>query len=259
MTSTEERQRQLAAWERFAPLYDEMSPPDPDAPDIVFCAETIPPSARVLELGAGTGRVSIPLRAMGHQVTAVDLSPTMLALLQSKDPQVRAVLGDMCEVRLEPAAFDVVLVLCNTFCYATTVEQQRRVLRTIHHHLAPGGVAIIHNGSPCTLVRDWAPGPKVVPMLLDDNVVELSAGRLRTDDQRLDIMRTFSRQGTETRHVLRERYVWPAELTLMAELEQLRVTGLHGDWDLSPFTDLSRFLIAHLERADDIPGARTAT
>ena len=43
-----------------------------------------PPPARILDIGAGTGFLALPLAALGHQVTAVDLSAGMLAQLRAR-------------------------------------------------------------------------------------------------------------------------------------------------------------------------------
>jgi SAM-dependent methyltransferase len=244
---------QLASWERFAPIYDEISPPDDDAPDLQLLRAAIPRGSTVLELGAGTGRIAIPLHRMGHTVTAVDLSPSMLAQLRRKDHTegVRTVQADMCDVRLTAELFDVVLCLCNTLAYATSADRQRQVMRTIRHHLAPGGFAIVHNASPCRLVRRWIAGPAVVPSVIEDGMLGLTAGRLEIDAQRLDTVDTYVRDGVETRQTFHERYIWPAELKLMAELEGLRVSAVYGDWNLGWFDDTSRDLIARLEHAAD--------
>lgn len=250
--SPADEERQRAAWERFAPIYDEISPPDDDAPDLQLLRAAIPRGSTVLELGAGTGRIAIPLHLMGHKVTAVDLSPSMLAELRRKGHAdgVRTVRADMCEVRLTAGRFDVVLCLCNTFAYATSAERQRQVMSTIRHHLAPGGFAIVHNASPCRLVRRWAAGPTVVPSVIEDGILGLTAGRLRTDTQTLDVVDTYLRDGAESRQTFHERYVWPSELKLMAELEGLRVSGVYGDWSLGWFDDTSQDLIARLEHAE---------
>jgi 2-polyprenyl-3-methyl-5-hydroxy-6-metoxy-1,4-benzoquinol methylase len=46
----------------------------------------IPPAARVLELGCGTGRIAEPLAALGHRVTGVDSSAAMPAHLRHREP-----------------------------------------------------------------------------------------------------------------------------------------------------------------------------
>lgn len=48
----------------------------------------IPAGARVMDFGCGDGRVAIPLRALGYEVTGVDGSPGMVAALAANDPDL---------------------------------------------------------------------------------------------------------------------------------------------------------------------------
>ncbi|TVT22081.1 class I SAM-dependent methyltransferase [Amycolatopsis acidiphila] len=67
------------------------------------------PPARVADLGCGTGSVALLLADAGHDVTALDFSPRMLALARRKG--VRNLLrGDAANPPLLPSSFDVVFV-----------------------------------------------------------------------------------------------------------------------------------------------------
>ena len=72
----------------------------------------IPPGASVLDLGCGTGSLSVLLAKQGHEVTGVDLSARMLEQAEAKavhhGVQVRFLLGDACEPPVAPG-FNVVL------------------------------------------------------------------------------------------------------------------------------------------------------
>ena len=61
-------------------------------PGIVHAA--VPAGASILELGAGAGRVTHPLVALGHPVVAVDESPEMLARVRGAET-VRARIQDL--------------------------------------------------------------------------------------------------------------------------------------------------------------------
>ena len=73
------------------------------------------PGARVLEVGAGTGRYSIALAGEGMEVTAVELAPGNLAILREKSrglPGIASFEGDATDLsRFPDGAFDLTLVL----------------------------------------------------------------------------------------------------------------------------------------------------
>lgn len=70
---------------------------------------------RVLELAVGTGRVAVPLAGRGVDVTGIELSPAMLAVLRTKADASRipVLLGDMASVRA-PGEFSLVYLVYNT-------------------------------------------------------------------------------------------------------------------------------------------------
>lgn len=57
-------------------------------------AEVLKPGSRVVDFGCGDGRVAIPLRRMGFDVTGADGAPTMLAALADNDPDMPQVQSD---------------------------------------------------------------------------------------------------------------------------------------------------------------------
>lgn len=60
----------------------------------VMLAGVLPDGAKVLDFGAGDGRVAIPLAALGYQVTAVDSSQRMLDRLTEQAPDIATVRAD---------------------------------------------------------------------------------------------------------------------------------------------------------------------
>ena len=73
------------------------------------------PGARILEVGAGTGRYSIALAKEGMEMTAVELLENHLAILRKNSegiPNLRSFQGDATDLsRFEDQSFDVTLVL----------------------------------------------------------------------------------------------------------------------------------------------------
>jgi 2-polyprenyl-3-methyl-5-hydroxy-6-metoxy-1,4-benzoquinol methylase len=57
-------------------------------------AAVLPAGSRVVDFGCGDGRVSIPLHALGYQVTAADASRAMLDRLAAREPGIATVQSD---------------------------------------------------------------------------------------------------------------------------------------------------------------------
>ncbi|MEY7979042.1 daptide-type RiPP biosynthesis methyltransferase [Streptomyces pilosus] len=99
----------------------------------------------VLDLAAGSGRLTFPLLAAGHRVTALELSPDMLALLRAglthAPDEVRrrcdSVEADMSDFRLD-RRYGVVLLGTTTISLLPD-EDRPGLYRCVRDHLAPGG------------------------------------------------------------------------------------------------------------------------
>ena len=97
----------------------------------------------VLELGAGTARVSAALARAGHEVVALEPSPEMIRrgqkrLAEAHLENVTYVRGDMRTTRLE-RQFPLVIAPFNTLMHLYTMSDQDAALQTVKAHLAPGG------------------------------------------------------------------------------------------------------------------------
>ena len=95
---------------------------------------TSPEQVSVLELGAGTGKFTAQLVALGHDVHATDPDPEMLAVLENRFPDVRTSLGSAEEIPAPDSSYDVVIAAqCfHWFDLQLAIPEIVRVLR-------PGG------------------------------------------------------------------------------------------------------------------------
>jgi SAM-dependent methyltransferase len=140
----------------LARLYDVDLLDDPGDLDL-YLALAARGSGPVLELAAGTGRLAVPLAAAGHNVTAVDIDPAMLARLRRRAATAAASAGDAAvERRLEvveadlrdlrlPTAgsFTLAFIALNSLFLLPAREDQRKAFQTLARHLAPGGLAVV--------------------------------------------------------------------------------------------------------------------
>ena len=99
-----------------------------------------PEGATLLELGSGGGSLASHLKRRFH-VTLSDISPAMLAVGRSLNPECEHILGDMRTLRLD-RRFDMVLIH-DAIVYATTPADVRQTLRTAAHHCRPAGLVVV--------------------------------------------------------------------------------------------------------------------
>lgn len=187
-----------------------------------------------LEFAVGTGRVAIPLAGRGVPVTGIELSPAMLSQLRSKaDEQLLpVVLGDMATARA-PGSFSLVYLVYNTISNLQTQAEQVECFRNAARHLLPGGRFVIELG---------VPGLRLLPPGQDALVFANEPGYLGVDvydvlNQHL-VSHHFTFDGEHRTRLGRGRfrYVWPAELDLMAQLAGFELESRHADWAGAEFT-----------------------
>lgn len=109
----------------------------------VISARVAPP-ARIVDFGAGTGRISLPLAERDYEVTAVDPCQAMLDQLQNKDlkHKIRTVCSKMEDYRSR-GEFDVALCIFTVLLYLLNEESLKKALEAAHASLKPGGILLI--------------------------------------------------------------------------------------------------------------------
>jgi SAM-dependent methyltransferase len=221
-------------------------------PAVRFLADLAGTGA-ALELGIGTGRIALPLSRRGVRVHGIDLSPAMLAQLRTK-PGAGAIgvtLGDFATTRVG-GAFQVAYLVRNTIMNLTTQDAQVACFCNVASHLAPGGCFVIEVEVPA--LQRLPPGETVraftlTPAHLGVDEYDVAAQGVVSHhywvaDDRLE---TFSAPF---------RYVWPAELDLMARLAGMALRERWSDWQRAPFTSASRQHISVWEKPAERPARR---
>ena len=135
----------LKLYSELATWWPLLSPPEDyvDEADFfgeVFAKAGLPPSPSLMELGSGGGSNAFHLKSMFAHVTLTDISPHMLAISRSLNPECEHLEGDMRTLRLG-RAFDVVFVH-DAIEYMTTHEALREAIETAFVHCKPGGMAL---------------------------------------------------------------------------------------------------------------------
>jgi SAM-dependent methyltransferase len=207
----------------------------------------------ILELAAGSGRIAVPLAAAGHDVVAVDLDPAMLerayARARAGSPSARGRLdlveADLLELELaEAGSFRFTFIALNSLFLLATRDAQRRALRTMAVHLAPGGLAAIDV---------WLPEPEDLArfdgrMIFEyerlepesgHEVTKVAAARYDPTTAIVDLTVIYEEGppgGPTVRWIRRDalRLVGADELRAIAEDAGLAVEQVGGDYELEP-------------------------
>jgi SAM-dependent methyltransferase len=234
--------------ERVAATYDD-SPETfgPGAADAV--AEVLAGLAgggRALELGIGTGRIALPLARRGVDVHGIDLSRAMVARLRAKPggDAIAVTIGDFATAKAD-GTFRLAYLVFNTIMNLTTQEAQVACFRNAAAHLEPGGCFVIEVRVPD--LRRLPPGQDVLPWQVSpDRLVSYSF------DVATQAMHGHYVEFTDGHGEYRTmpfRYVWPAELDLMAQLAGMRLRDRWEDWTRQPFTSESRQHVSVWEKS----------
>jgi len=191
---------------------------------------------RTLELGIGTGRIALPLARRGVPVHGIELSRAMAARLRAKPggEDIDVTIGDFATTSVQ-GTFTVAYLVFNTIMNLTTQAAQVACFRNVAAHLEPGG---------CFVVEVGVPGLRRVPPGESTHVFHLGETHIGIDEY------DFAEQGLVSHHFQLVdgswelssgpfRYVWPAELDLMAELAGMTLRDRWGGWRREPFTSES--------------------
>jgi SAM-dependent methyltransferase len=189
-----------------------------------------------LELAIGTGRIALPLAARGVPVSGIDLSEAMVTRLRTKPggDALPVTIGDIARAKVE-GRFSLVYLVANTIMNLTTQDAQVACFENASTHLEPGGRFLIE-----VIVPDWQrlpPGERFQPF-------DVSPTHLGFDEIDVVTQASFSHhywiEGGRAEVVSTPfRYVWPAELDLMARIAGMSLRARWGSWTREPFTATS--------------------
>ena len=226
--------------ERVAASYDEsavdMFEPGVVEPAVDVLAD-LAGSGRALELGIGTGRVALPLARRGIPVHGIELSRAMVARLRAKPggDAIGVTIGDFATTRVD-GTFSVAYLVFNTIMNLTTQAAQVACFRNVAAHLESNGCFVIEVGIPD--LRRLPPGQTVVPFHVSPTRWAFDVYDVATQAMSSNYVEVVDGRGEYTS--IPFRYVWPAELDLMAQLAGLRLRERWAGWGRETFTSESR-------------------
>lgn len=237
-------------YEAFAEFYDRFFGDFlEDLPFYQGYAERV--GSPLLEIGCGTGRLTVPLAAAGFRVTGMDLSTAMLARARARAAQAGVadrivwVQGDATQ-GIPMGPYPMAFIPLNTFLHFASQEAQQAVLRHLHRVIEPGGLLLLDCLNPDAALlgengqvylRSWQEDPTTGSLWL-----WFEARRVDAAAQRLELLILVEEgraDGTWRRWAFpsRMRFVWPGELRLLLEGCGFTVEEMFGTYDLQPYRE----------------------
>lgn len=237
-------------YDRFARFYDlEYSLKEDDLSFYLHQAEES--GGPILEIGAGTGRVTFELARAGHEIWGIDDSAKMLALAgkklaslpESARPLIHLVQADMRSFKLA-RQFALCIIPFRAFLHNLTQEEQLATLATIRQHLRPGGKLVFDLFVPVYQVLDqdeWQVEIPAEELANPEAGVSLTA-RIQHDPARqlLTIRNTYHQEGKngeprEHSARMQYRYIYRFEMELLLKLSGFAVEEVYGGFYDEPY------------------------
>lgn len=220
--------------------------------DVAFYVEEAEKAGSpVLEIGCGTGRVLIPVAESGIEITGLDASPEMLAVLRRKvsglddlvKGRIKIVEGDMTDFALG-REFNLIMIPCRAFLHLLTVDGQKKALGCIREHLTDGGKLIMNFFDPrldALLDDSGVVTEETTDPQSGNKVVMRTTAKHDLESQVLTADFTFEEFDSEGKSIssvhapLTLRWIYRWEMQHSLELCGFEVEALYGDFERGPF------------------------
>ncbi|RVD25438.1 class I SAM-dependent methyltransferase, partial [Mesorhizobium sp. M4B.F.Ca.ET.017.02.2.1] len=180
-----------------------------------------------LELAVGTGRIALPLAAVGLRVDGIELSPDMIEVLREKPggSEIEVVNGDMTAVDMG-RRYGVVYLVFNSIGNVITQDGQVRCFENAARHLDEDGVFLLECRVPTAPKRD--DGGFVEVSHPGTGSVHIAACRYDPVSQVLDLSHIDIGNDMVRMVPLRLRLAHPPEFDLMARCAGLKLDQRYG-------------------------------
>lgn len=219
---------------------------------------------RILELGAGSGRVTIPLARDGHEVVAVDQSPAMLAGLRARIAKLPAAVaqritvlpGDLCTFEA-PGKFGLAIAAFNVLEHLYTRGELDACLRRVAAHLAPGGAFAFDVQLPDLAWLGRDPNKRWAKTRFTDPATGRATYYSTNHDydpvNQIALIRIYydpvDGRGPSKIIKLTQRKYFPAELEALVAHAGLRLAARYGDFFWAPLDGAAESQVLVVEPA----------
>ena len=212
MTMRQGWDSEAANWAAFArtPGYDQVH----EKINLPAFLELLPgPGRLTLDLACGEGRLGRLLRSLGHRVTGVDASPSMVRLAATHDDCGPVLVGDGTELPFRDRAFDLVVA----YMCLQDIDELPAAVAELGRVLAPGGRACIAIPHPVNTAGEFESRESDAPFVIRRSYFDTAP--LRFTAEREDVRLTFYNE-----HRPLDRYARSLEAAGLL-IEKLREIG----------------------------------
>ena len=220
----------------------------------------------ILELGCGTGRVTLALAKAGFDVVGIDHSAAMLDLARAHIAHAGLTgHADHGQVRLEQLdvrdldwteQFDLALYPLNGFLHLATASDQLAALNNIHRALLPGGFLLVDLPNPHTVFTPAADSQLCVrhhfQSELDRPITSLISTETDLAEQMQHMTLFYDEVDADglvrrTAVEMELRFVYRYEMAGLLRQAGFEVDAVYGSYDLDPYESDSSimFFVAH--------------
>ncbi|WP_226566803.1 class I SAM-dependent DNA methyltransferase [Bacillus stratosphericus] len=139
-------------YQGFAGVYDELMTHAPYDEWVQWIQQYIGPKAKIIDVGCGTGEISLRLAQNGHVVTGIDLSEEMLAFAQQKAQAhklpIQFLHQDMRELTGFDQAFQASVICCDSLNYLKNENDVKKTFKNMFQLLEKDGVLLFDVHTP---------------------------------------------------------------------------------------------------------------
>jgi len=204
----------------------------------------------VLEIGSGTGRLLRDGLRRGVDAWGIDVNPSMVERCRAQMPpeaRDRVSVADAVSMRLG-RRFALVAAPFRVLSHVPDVEEQLRLLETVHEHLVPGGRFVFDlyvpnlklllegMGETCDFDGEWSPGRRL------RRFVSSAPADLSRQTNRVTMRFVWDEADGEHRGewAFGMRFFFRFEIEHLVARSKLRLESLHGDFEGAPLNAASR-------------------